>query len=57
MKPNVITAERLERAVALAGFLVMRDGPVARPLLDRLARELATLREEEATSKTAQKSR
>lgn len=39
-----IPTERLERALALAAYLVVRDGPVVLPLFDRLARELAELR-------------
>lgn len=39
-----VTIERLERALALAAYCVVLDGPVAAPLFDRLERELATAR-------------
>ena len=41
---TVLTIERLERALALAAYVVMLDGPVAAPLFNRLERELATAR-------------
>lgn len=41
---NVVTIERLERALALAAYIVMLDGPIAAPLFDRLERELAAAR-------------
>lgn len=39
-----VTIERLERALAIAAYVVVLDGPVAAPLFDRLERELATAR-------------
>lgn len=41
---NVISIERLERALAIAAYVVVLDGPVAAPLFDRLERELAAAR-------------
>jgi hypothetical protein len=40
-----ITVERLERAVALCAYLVVRDGPVMVPMFERLERELAAMRQ------------
>lgn len=39
-----VTIERLERALALAAYVVVLDGPIAAPLFDRLERELAAAR-------------
>ena len=39
-----VTIERLERALALAAYIVVLDGPIAAPLFDRLERELAIAR-------------
>lgn len=39
-----VTIERLERALAIAAYVVVLDGPVAAPLFNRLERELATAR-------------
>lgn len=39
-----VTIERLERALALAAYVVVLDGPKAAPLFDRLERELAAAR-------------
>lgn len=41
---NTVTIERLERALALAAYVVVLDGPVAAPLFNRLERELAKAR-------------
>jgi hypothetical protein len=35
---------RLERGLALAAYLVVRDGPVVLPIFERLERELAAMR-------------
>jgi hypothetical protein len=43
------TIERLERALAVCAHLVVRDGPVVVPILERLERELAAMRSNEAT--------
>lgn len=39
-----VSIERLERALAIAAYVVTLDGPVAAPLFNRLERELATAR-------------
>jgi hypothetical protein len=36
--------ERLERALALAAYIVLRHGPIYAPYIDRLERELETAR-------------
>jgi hypothetical protein len=41
---DVITVERLERALALCAYLVELDGPIVVPLFLRIERELAALR-------------
>lgn len=46
---NVVTIERLERALALAAYFVVLDGPIAAPLFDRLERELAAARKADDT--------
>ncbi|MDH2353300.1 hypothetical protein QCM80_21945 [Bradyrhizobium sp. SSUT112] len=42
-----VTVERLERALAVCAHLVVRDGPTAVPLFERLERELAAMRQTE----------
>lgn len=42
-----MTIERLERALALAAYMVELDGAVAAPLFERLERDLAALRRQE----------
>jgi hypothetical protein len=51
LKPqmNEVTVERLERAVALCAYLVVRDGPVMVPMFERLERELAAMRQTQDT--------
>jgi hypothetical protein len=44
-----LTIERLERALALAAYLVILDGPVVVPLFERLERDLAAMRAEQDT--------
>lgn len=39
-----VSIERLERALAIAAYVVTLDGPVAAPLFNRIERELATAR-------------
>lgn len=39
-----VTIERLERALAIAAYVVVLDGPVAAPLFNRLERELEKAR-------------
>jgi hypothetical protein len=41
---NAATIERLERALALAAYIVVLDGPIAAPLFSRLERELIAAR-------------
>ena len=43
-----VTIERLERALAFCALLVMRDGPVVIPLFERLERDLAEMRAQQA---------
>jgi len=42
--PEPITIERLERALAVAAYMVVLHGPCAAPTFERLERELATMR-------------
>ena len=42
---DVITVERLERALALCAHLVVLDGPVMVPMFELLERELAAMRQ------------
>lgn len=44
-----VTIARLERALALAAYLVVLDGPKRAPLFERLERDLAMLRQQEDT--------
>lgn len=44
MKREPITLERLQRAQALIARLILRDGPVYAPYLDRLDREIDALK-------------
>jgi hypothetical protein len=39
--------ERLERALALAAYIVLRHGPVYAPYIDRLERELEAARRDD----------
>lgn len=39
-----VTIERLERALAVAAYCVVLDGPIAAPLFNRLERELVKAR-------------
>jgi hypothetical protein len=39
--PEVITLERLERALAAISYAIMLDGPVYAPIMERLEREIA----------------
>jgi hypothetical protein len=48
-----VTIERLERAVALCAYLVVRDGPVVIPLFERMERDLAEMRGQQATVERA----
>lgn len=51
---KTITIDRLERALALAAYIVVLDGPIAAPLFDRLERELAAARATQDTVARAQ---
>jgi hypothetical protein len=42
-----VTLERLEHALAAISYAVLLDGPVYAPILDRLEREIATMRANE----------
>jgi hypothetical protein len=44
MPRTAVTVERLERALAIAAYIVVLDGPVAAPIFDRLERELQNAR-------------
>lgn len=39
-----VTLERLERALAMAAYMLVVDGPVAAPIFERLEREIAVFR-------------
>jgi hypothetical protein len=52
---EVVTIERLERGLAFCAYLVMRDGPVAVPIFERLERELATMRQTQDTVRRAKR--
>jgi hypothetical protein len=44
-----VTVARLERALALTAYLLVRDGPVVAPLLESLERDLAAMRRQANT--------
>ncbi|MCC8955275.1 hypothetical protein H8B02_18075 [Bradyrhizobium sp. Pear77] len=44
-----VTIERLERALAIAAYVVVQHGPQYAPLYNRLDEELAAMRERENT--------
>ena len=44
-----VTIERLERALALCAYIMVRDGPVVAPLFEKLERELETMRRQQDT--------
>jgi len=48
-----LTIERMERAVAFLAYLVVLDGPVVIPLFERMERELAEMRGQQATVERA----
>ena len=50
---EAVTVERLERAAALCAYLVVRDGPVAVPLFQRIKGELEALRSREGQLRRA----
>jgi hypothetical protein len=43
-----VTIERLERGLVVLAYIMSRDGPVVAPLFERLERELAAMRSNEA---------
>jgi hypothetical protein len=51
--PQVVTIERLERAMALLAFLIERDGDVHLPMFERLEKELNEMRHKAATRERA----
>jgi hypothetical protein len=42
--PEPITMERLERALAVAAYMITLHGPIAVPLFERLEREIVGMR-------------
>jgi hypothetical protein len=50
-----VTIERVERALALCAYLVVLDGPVAIPWFERVERELAAMRAQQATVERAKR--
>lgn len=46
-----LTIERLERALVLVAYIVMRHGPVYAPYIDRLERELERARQNDPTER------
>jgi hypothetical protein len=48
-----ITVPRLERGLAVAAQLVLLDGPIMVPMFERLERELAALRSQQAATERA----
>jgi hypothetical protein len=50
-----VTIERLERALAVLAYLVVLDGPVVIPLFERMERELAAMRAQQATVERAKR--
>jgi hypothetical protein len=44
-----ITIERVERALALCAYFLVRDGPVIAPIFEKLERELEVMRTREDT--------
>jgi hypothetical protein len=45
---DVITVERLERALAVCAYLIVRHGDYVTPLFERIERDLAALRAQHA---------
>jgi hypothetical protein len=43
--------EQLERALALAAYIVLRHGPIYAPYIDRLERELQNARKNDPTER------
>jgi hypothetical protein len=43
-----VTIERLERGLVVLAYIMSRDGPVVAPLFERLERDLAAMRGNEA---------
>jgi hypothetical protein len=50
-----VTVERLERALALCAYLVVRHGPYLTPIFERLERELGALRAQQNAMDRAKK--
>lgn len=49
-----VTLERLERALAVISHAILQDGPIYAPYLERLEREITSLRAREDTVSRAQ---
>jgi hypothetical protein len=49
MSDDVITVERLERALVLCAYLIELDGPIMIPMFERIERDLAALRQTQDT--------
>jgi hypothetical protein len=52
---EAVTIVRLERGLALSAYLVVRHGPVAVPIFERLERELATMCQTQDTVERAKR--
>jgi hypothetical protein len=54
-KPEAVTIERLERALATCAAIVVMDGAIAVPIFERIERELAAARGEQDAIARARK--
>jgi hypothetical protein len=52
---DIVTVERLERALVLLAYAMECDGPVYAPLFDKLEDELKTLRRQQDTVSRAKR--
>jgi hypothetical protein len=55
MSDDVITVERLERALVLCAYLVELDGPIMIPLFQRVERDLAAVRSQHDATERAKR--
>ncbi|SHN69196.1 hypothetical protein [Bradyrhizobium erythrophlei] len=55
MSDDVITVERLERALAVSAYLVELDGPKMVPIFERIERELSALRSQQDATERARR--
>jgi hypothetical protein len=53
MSDDVVTVERLERALVLCAYLVELDGPIMIPMFQRVERDLAALRAQQGATERA----